>query len=324
MLPLALVVGMNKNEIAARTIKIRGIDLRKPVSRYSCSETEGESVYYSMIVMSALLFSLQFMFNNGYQRESGNDWCAALKFSLYSSVAGLILLFVINRLCLEVTFFSFAVAFVYGIVNVALGYSSIKALTYANLSVYSIFSMIGGMILPFLYGIFCGEALSAAKLICCGFIAASVLLGADRGKQSEKAFGYYSAVFFLNGMVGVISKFHQSRTELCVDSASFMMLTKTTTIFLSLVLILMLKKKSFSVNKKAAALCVGYSVFNSMGNLMLLIALCHLPASVQYPIVTGGVIVFSTVIALLQKAHVTKKEILAAAVALLSSVFMAF
>lgn len=277
-----------------------------------------------MITASALLFSVQFMFNNGYQKESGNDWCAALKFSLYTSIAGLLLLFVINRFQMEMTWFSLAVAFVYGIINVALSYSSVQALTYANLSVYSVFSMIGGMLLPFLYGIFCGEALSAAKLICCGLIVISVLLSVGRSNRSGKVLKYYLAVFFLNGAVGVISKFHQSHTALCADSASFVMLTKITTICISFILLFTLKERSFVMNRKAVAFCAGHSVLNSIGNLMLLIALYHLPASVQYPIVTGGVIVFSTVIALLQKSNITKKEIAAAAIALLSSVFMAF
>lgn len=281
-------------------------------------------MYYLMITASALLFSMQFVFNNGYQKNSGSDWCSALKFSLYTSITGLILLFFINHFQMKITLFSLAIAALYGVINIAFSYSSIKAFSYANLSVYSVFSMIGGMVLPFLYGIFCGEKATAARLVCCGFIVVSVLLSINRGRQSSKALRYYFAVFFLNGMVGVLSKFHQSYTAYSVDSASFVMLTKIATTLLSFILLLILKEKSFAVHKKAFAFCAGHSVFNSFGNLMLLIALNHLPASVQYPIVTGGVIVFSTTIDLLRKVKVAKKEILAAVIALLSSIFMAF
>lgn len=281
-------------------------------------------MYYFMITVSAFLFSLQFMFNHGYQKENGSSWPFSLKFSLYTSITGFVILLVINQFQMKITMFSLLIAFLYGAVSISLSYSSIKAFEYANLSVYSVFSMIGGMILPFIYGILCGEKCNAVKLICCILIAISVMMTINKGKQLRKAFKYYMAVFFLNGMVGVISKFHQSYTALCVDSASFIMLTKLTTILLSTLIMLTLHERNFTINKKAFLYCAGYSVFNSVGNLMLLIALLYLPASVQYPIVTGGVIVFSTLIDIVRKVHVTKKELLSAIIAFISAILMAF
>ena len=55
-----------------------------------------------------------------------------------------------------------------------------------------------------------------------------------------------------------------------------------------------------------------YSVLKSVGNLLLLIALIYLPASVQYPVVTGGVIIISTLIVIIRKEKITKRELLAA------------
>ena len=276
-----------------------------------------------MITSAAFLFSLQFLFNNGYQKESGSGWRSSLKFAFYSSIAGLFVLLCINRFHLELTGFSLAAAFVYGLVNVGSSYSSVKAFESANLSVYSVFSMIGGMLLPFVYGILCGEELTIMRLACCVLITLSVLISIEKDDQYKKAVKYYIAVFFLNGMAGVISKFHQSYPALCVDSGSFMMLTKITTIFLSVLLLLVRKERDFKVTGKAFAFCSGHSVFNSVGNLMLLIALFHLPASVQYPIVTGGVIVFSTGIDLVRKVKVTKKELVAAGIAFWATVLMA-
>jgi len=78
------------------------------------------------------------------------------------------------------------------------------------------------------------------------------------------------------------------------------------------------------ISRKSFALSAGYSAFNSIGNLLLLIALTKLPASVQYPIVTGGTIVFATVIDLLRKEKVSKREIFATFTAFGASVLMAF
>lgn len=281
-------------------------------------------IYYLMIIVSVCLFSTQFLLNNEYRKENGNTFNSSLKFSLYASISGFIALAIINKFHFEISLFSALVAAVYSLVCIALAYSSIKAFTYANLSVYSVFSMIGGMLLPFVYGILCGEEFKLIRVVCCLLIAVCVTLALNKTEHSKKAVKYYIAVFILNGMVGVISKFHQSFTEICVDSGSFMMLTKIFAFVFSVILILMQKEKNFAVSKKAGLFAVLYSVVNSVGNLFLLMALLHIPASVQYPIVTGGTIVISTLIGLIRREKITKREILAAVVAFFATVFMAF
>lgn len=280
-------------------------------------------MYYALISIAALLFSFQFVVNDGFRRQNGNSWNASLKFTLYSAVAGFVILLFINKFKLEVTGFSFLLAFIYSVVCVLSGYCSIMAFSYANLSVYSVFCMIGGMALPFIYGIFTGEDVTYAKVICFLLIALSVGLSVNPGKHSPKAIFYYLAVFVLNGAVGVISAWHQSNTTQCVDSGSFMMLTKICTVLLSGLLILISREKSFKINFKSALYCTGYSALNSIGNLWLLIALLYLPASVQYPIVTGGTIIFATLISLCRREKVTGREIIASLIAFAASACMA-
>lgn len=277
-------------------------------------------MYYLMIAVSALLFSIQFMFNNGYQRHNGAGWEQTLKFSFYTAIAGFFITLATNKFKMDISLFSSVVALVYGAVCILLNYSTIKAFEYACLSVYSIFSMIGGMILPFIYGLLCGEELKLIRVICCFLIVVSVAMTVDN-KQSKKAFRYYITVFFLNGMVGVISKFHQSRTAYCVDSGSFLMLTRMA--ILIFCFILMLKEKNFKTDKKSLSYCVGAAGLNCIGNLMLLVALLHLPASVQYPMVTGGTIVFSVIIDFVRRTKVTKRQIIAAIISLAASGLMA-
>ncbi len=280
-------------------------------------------IYYLMIVIAVCLFSTQFLLNNEYGKESGNTWNSALKFSLYSSVTGFIILAITNKFNFNISVFSVVVAAVYSLVCIGLSYSTIKAFTYANLSVYSVFSMIGGMLLPFVYGLMCGEEFKIVRIICCVLIALCVSLAVNRQEQSKKAFKHYIAVFILNGMVGVISKFHQSYTELCVDSGSFMILTRIFTFIFCLVFLLMQRKKDFFITKKAAFYSMLYSVVNGIGNLLLLIALLYVPASVQYPVVTGGTIVISTLISLIKRDKITKKELMAAGIAFVATCFMA-
>ena len=281
-------------------------------------------MYYIVIIVSALLFSLQFMLNDGYKKECGSSLASALKFSLYTSLTGLIILLFINRFKLEVTLFSAIVALVYALVCVVFSYCSVKAFESANLSVYSVFSMIGGMVLPFAYGMLCGEEFKLSRLLCCVLIVIAIIFTADKSGEHKGGFKYYIAIFILNGFVGVLSKFHQSSPSLCVDSASFMMLTKIFTTVISIVLLLSLKGKIFSISLKAFANCGVYSAINSIGNLMLLIALLHLPASVQYPLVTGGTMLFALIISLVRRDKVTVRDFIGTALAIVSTVIIIF
>lgn len=280
-------------------------------------------MYLSMIILASVMFSFQFVFNNGFRKEEGSDLCASLKFTFYSSAIGIIILFIINKFHIEFSLFSTVVACVYSIVCIALSYVSIKAFAYANLSVYSVFSMIGGMLLPFLYGLMCGEEFKVIRLVCCALITLSVAMSVNGGRESAKAVKYYIMVFILNGLVGVISKFHQSHTELCVDSGSFMIYARMFSVLFCAFLLLTIKGFDFSVTKKAFIYSSVYSALNGVGNLLLLVALLHLPATVQYPVVTGGVIVISTLITLLRREPIQKKEMFAAFIAFVATVFMA-
>ena len=276
---------------------------------------------YLLITISALLFSLQFLFNNQFQERNGVSVEGAFQFSFYTSVFGFMLLIFTNGLRFEFSVFSFVVAVVYALINFLLNYCSIKAFRHASLSVYSIFAMIGGLILPFVYGVLCGDEFKLIRLLCCLLILFSILLTLEKGK-SVKAFRYYLAVFFLNGMVGVVSAFHQAQTALCVDSGSFLMMTRVVMMLVSLMYLSV--KKSVRIDLPSLGYCAGHSVVNTVGNLLILIALLTLAPSVQYPIVTGGTIIFSVVIDFVRKVKVTKKQIIAAFVSLLASVFMAF
>lgn len=278
-------------------------------------------MYYVMIVASALLFSLQFFFNDGYKRECGSSLASALKFSLYTSIVGLLFLLVINKFNFAFSLFSLVVALVYSAICVVFSYCSVKAFETANLSVYSVFSMVGGMILPFVYGLVCGEEFKLLRVVCCLFIAAAIILTADRSGKNKGGFKYYIAVFVLNGLVGVVSKFHQSNIAV-TDSASFMMLTKICTALIALAALLCFKKKNFRASKKAMVFCGVHAAVNSLGNLLLLVALLHLPASVQYPMVTGGTMLFAFLISLCRGENITKRDVLGVILAIAATVII--
>ena len=280
---------------------------------------------YILVFSATILFALQFFFNQRFEQSRGSDLKSALEFTLYKSLVIVVIMLFISKFSIVVTPFSVALATVYAVACILMTYFSLKAFSIANLSVYSVFSMLGGMLLPFLLGVgFYDEKLTPFKIVCCILIVVSVLLNIKSGNGNKKAILYYMAVFMLNGSVGVISKIHQSSEIAHTDSTGFMLLSSMASIIISAVWLLIKYKKIPLVKGKALAFAGGYGIFNGFGNWFLLISLVNLPASVQYPLVTGGVMVFSTIISALRKERLTKTDYIAAAISFGASVLMAF
>jgi hypothetical protein len=288
-----------------------------------------QGLYYVLVIISTVLFSLQFLFNQRFQQTYGTGMKATQVFSLYKSLVIILMMLLISGFKVQFSWFSLGMATIYAVSSIAMGYYSLKAFSVANLSVYSVFSMLGGMILPFFLGVlFYDEGDNLVfKIICCALIVVAVLLNIKSGKQNKKALFYYFAVFVLNGMAGVISKIHQSSTSLSpVDSTSFMLLTAAVSVVISAAWLLIAYREIPLIKGKNILFVTGYGVFNGLGNLFLLIALSGengLPASVQYPLVTGGVMVCSTIISTIRKEKLTVREYIATAIALLASIFIA-
>lgn len=273
-------------------------------------------LYYLLLILATVLFAFQFFFNQQFQRLRGNTLEASLVFSTYVHGVICLMMLCINGFVWRWSWFSAGMALIRAVMDVAFVYCSIQSLACANLSVYSNFSMLGGMLLPFVYGIvFAGEPVTVPKCLCCLLISLALFLTVQPGKHSRKSVFYYFAVFALNGLYGVVAALHQKLPELAVDSQSFSAMSSLFTVAIA-VGISLLKQKKFPVLRKPEVKFVGlFGIFCGMGNLLALIALKHLNASVQYPIITGGTMVVSTLICLLNKEKLTKREILATAIA---------
>ncbi len=200
----------------------------------------------------------------------------------------------------------------------AFTFCSFKALDRINLSLYSLFSMLGGIVLPFLQGIlFYGEKMSLAKLLCFLFITVALTLTVEKGER-KKGTIYYVCIFVLNGMSGVLSKFFAEAPFNKASATGYTNLISICSVVISCILLLIVSKKypghgTFSF--AGTAIGVASGITNRIANLVLVIALAHVDASVQYPMVTGGVMIVSTLICFFGKNKPSKKEILSIIVA---------
>lgn len=165
--------------------------------------------------------------------------------------------------------------------------------------------------LPFLAGLaFYGEPMTLAKGICVVLILVALLLGVGSGKGKGGTL-YYAGVFLLNGMSGVLSKIYEDADFDKVSATGYSLWSAIITVFLTASVLLLLGKRVKRPCLGSILWSVGGGAFNRVANLILLLALAVLPASVQYPMVTGGVMIVSTAIALLTRQRVSKRELFA-------------
>ena len=266
--------------------------------------------HYLMLTASVIMFGIQFRLNQIYEKHAGSTSRATFVFIGGYSVFGLIILLIINGLHFEFTVFSLIMAILTALDFIACSYFSIKAFSVVNISLFSIFSMLGGMLLPFITGIlFYHEELNAGKIVCILLLIAAVAVTFEKGKKN-KGMLYCVGVFFFNGMSGVLSKIFQSAPFEKTNEAVYSVMCTIATGVIAAVLLLFTKGDRVRLNKRAVAAMSFYGVINRVANYLLLLALAALPASVQYPFVTGGVIIVSVAIGLLTKQKPSKREFL--------------
>ena len=265
--------------------------------------------YYGLITVSVILFGITFFFNDRYQKESGSGMGATFIFSLVNSLAGLFCLLVTSGFRLDFTPFTLVMAVLTAMNAIGYTFCSLKAFEHINLSLYSIFAMLGGMLLPFVVGIvFYDESLTVGKGIALILIAAALAFTVKRGEKKNGTV-YYVGVFVLNGMSGVLAKIFQSAPYEKTDAASYSIWSALVCAVISAFVLLAIRKSVKKPSAKAIALSSGFGAINKIANYMLLIALAVLPASVQYPFVTGGTMIVSTAIALISRQKPSWKEL---------------
>ena len=245
-------------------------------------------------------------------------------FSAGSSLVGFLILLIINGFKFEFTWFSLLMAFFAALDSIGYTYFSLKALGRINLSLYSMFSMLGGMILPSVVGIlFYNEELTVGKGICYALLMLSLLLSSKKGEKKSGYF-YYMGVFVLNGMSGVLSTIFQNAPYEKTSAAGYSMLISLLALVICFLFLPFVKGSTEKLTKKALVSMGGYGVLCRVGNYLLLIALAHLPASAQYPFVTGGVMIISTIISLFTKNKPSKREITGVAISFAALIILMF
>ena len=154
---------------------------------------------------------------------------------------------------------------------------------------------------PYIWGLaFLDEQFSLIKGIGLGFILLGVILPNISKKLNLKQLFLCVAVFFLNGFVSVVSKVHQVEIVYkTVDTQSFVLIGGIIKFVLSGGLWLVIEKNNvnqiFKKQKDGFLPLVILSVLVSgISSFLQLWSAKFLPATVLYPFITGGTIIFSS------------------------------
>lgn len=281
-------------------------------------------LYYALISLSVVMFGVQFLFTDKYQKECGESALAAHRLTFFSGIVGIIILLIINGFSVEYTHFTLICAIASALVSLFYSICSLKALAKINLSLYSLFAMLGGMVLPFVQGlIFYNEPMTIGKGIC--FVLITVALALTVNKDTNKGgWLYYIGIFVLNGLSGVVSTFFQKADYPKTNAESFSIWSAAAAVIISLVALIILRGKGKKPSFKAISIAVVGGTLSRIANYVLVIALAVLPATVQYPFVTGGVMIASTVIAAIVGQKPSKREILAVAISFIGILALVF
>ena len=297
-------------------------------------------MYYGLVCIAVVLFGTQFLTKSEYVKKMGSGLFQTMFLSLLGGILGAIIMSFTNKLQFEFTPFTLLIAFVKYVNGFIFTLCSLKAFQWVNLSVYSVYSMLGGMLLPILAGVlFYQEPFTWGLGICCLFtVVAVVLVALKKGKKKENdseeerkskkvfwlALLCYVGVFVCNGMSGVLTKFYASAPYEKASSAGYSLLSSILAIALSLVFVLVLWKKRPKIYAKPTLIALCGNAGNLIANYLLLLALAVLPASVNYSLVTGGTIIVSTVLSYFTEKKPTVQEWLAVVAAFIGIMFLVF
>lgn len=280
-------------------------------------------MYYALIFISVAMFGGCFALNDVYRKRRGSSLKISMEASFVGAAAAIVILVFINKFNFEFTPFTLIMGMISAANAIGFTVFSFKALNSINISLYSLFSMLGGMALPFAQGIiFYDEKITVAKIVCVIFICLALACTVTRGEKS-RGYIYYIGVFLLNGMSGVLSKLFNELPYEKTSAAGYTFWIAVCTLALSGALWLVLRKnKENGEGKYTLADCAVGALnggMNRIANFLLVIALLHVDASVQYPAVTGGVMIISTLICFWGERKPSKKELLAVALAFIGT-----
>ena len=298
---------------------------------------------YIIIFLSVICFAAQFAFTKLFEQSVKQSMVTTFVMLIVTGLSGAVIFLAAGGFQVRFSWVSTVWAVIMACIMIPYYMLGIKVLSIGSVAVYSMFMMLGGMLVPFFYGIlFLQETVSVGKLLGTAFLTGFMILQAVGEKQPQAEMAHKKRkwlfvilcllIFFINGLTGVVTKAH-AMSEGAVDETSFVAIYCAMTAILGGAFLAgsLLKNKAdvcaqmkSTWKKKPLVNMVLLGTAAYTGNFLQLLAADKVPASVQFPLVSGGVIVLSAVVSVLFKERLTKREWISVAGAFTATFLFAF
>lgn len=258
--------------------------------------------YYLMMIFATLLLAVEFSLQKLYQKQCGTSPRAGLTYNAICGLINAVVFFAVNGFRLEAPLFAVLMALCMSLCLVGYTLLGFRVLKAGNMALYTMFLMTGGMTVPYVWGlVFLDEPFSILRLLGLVVIIAAIVLSNLGDKRSNmKILLLCCIIFFLNGGCSVSSKLSQTENPYGVVSPMvFVCLTGILRFVLCSIALPFTKKSDDQVPqafpfRKILPIILCAAIVNGTFFALELVGAANLPASVLYPIVSGGSIIFST------------------------------
>ncbi len=260
---------------------------------------------YILLVIAAVLLAANFVINNIYQKKQGVSMESSLRFNLWLGFFTAVIFFACSGFRCEANFFSVFMAVLTTLFSIAYTFIGFVVMKRGEMSLYTLFLMAGGMVVPYVWGVlFLNEPFLKVQLLGLMLIISALFINNIGSKKvNGKTIALLLPVFLLNGFVSVVSKLHQINPA-AVSSNDFVTLTGTIKFIVCGVLLIPIVRSSKenlvdeNVKEKKKFiffLIIVSAVISGVAYLLQLVGAKNVNATVLYPFITGGTVVFTII-----------------------------
>lgn len=276
---------------------------------------------YLLLIIADVLLSVNFICSKKYQLMRGVTAKAA-----YFSVAIMgfftaVLFFIINGFKIDFSLYSILISLCFNLTVILYSVIGRYVIHRGSLALYTLFLMSGGMLVPYVWGIvFRGESFTIRSIFGIALIIVAMLVSnTTQIKLNIKFVLLCFAVFFLNGLTSVFSKIHQTTTAYpTINTTDFVIWGGIIRLIIGSILFWVEYKKGDEIfdNPKSSTISVlGLLMISTLASgissILQLYSAKTVPATVLYPFITGGSIIFTSLAGMILYKEKLTKEILA-------------
>ena len=257
---------------------------------------------YVMLIAAAFLLACDFVINKLYQRRVGTGLLVGLGFNALIGLFSAVIFFAASGFRIGFSFYSLIMAAVFSSLVMAYNIIGFRIMKNGSMAIYTLFLMTGGMLVPYLWGMaFLNEGFMPLRMVGIIIMIFSVVLS-NLGKSKINIWQILMclSVFILNGFTSVTSKLHQiEAVHETVDGIDFVVLVGVCKFVISGIAYVVVRvfgesdKYKERIDGKASLLIVASAFISGVSFFLQLLGAVNLPATVLYPILTGGTMILS-------------------------------